>query len=148
MFLFKVFLRVKIWYHLTSHWFGSMYNWRGKRNVAQSKSKILVKTINSDVVFIAISVYLGIPTLHELWMEFGREKNLKYVPVHRITSNYGIMSASALPFFYALSSCDTNSSRFGKSKKTFYEEWWLYLEITTVFAKLISVQQKINYASI
>ena len=47
------------------------------------------------------------------------------------------MSARALPFFHALSGCDTTSSIFGKSKKTH-----LLPEITKVFVKLASVQQK------
>ena len=32
-------------------------------------------------------------------------------------SNYGVMSAGALPFFHALSGCDTTSSIIGKPKR-------------------------------
>ena len=51
------------------------------------------------------------------------------------------MSASVLPFFHALSGCDTTSSIFGKSKKT-YDVWKPFLEIKKVFEKIASVQQK------
>ena len=64
--------------------------------------------------------------LHELWVEFGKEKNLIYIAV--------------LSFFHTLSGCDTTSSIFGKSKKTFYDAWILFPEITKVFMKLTSVQ--------
>ena len=36
-------------------------------------------------------------------------------------SNHGVMSANALPLFHGLSGCDTTSSIFAKSKKTFYD---------------------------
>ena len=69
---------------------------------------------------ITISVYHRILKLHELWVEFGKGKDLKYIPVHRIVSNLGAMSGSAIPF-HALTGCDTTSSIFGKNKKAFYD---------------------------
>ena len=36
-----------------------------QKKVAQSNSKILVRTVDSDVVVIAISVYHRIPNMHE-----------------------------------------------------------------------------------
>ena len=50
-------------------------------------------------------------------------------------SNYGVMSASALPFFYALSGYDTASSIFGKKKKI-YDGCKLFPVITKVFASV------------
>ena len=78
--------------------------------------------------------------MHELWVEFGKEKDLKYIVVHRIESNLGVMSASALPFFHALSGCDTTSSIFVKSKATFYDAWKFFPEIAKLFVKVASVQ--------
>ena len=60
---------------------------------------------------IAISMYYCIPNLHELWKG-------KYVAVHRIASNYEVMSAIVL---HALSGRDITSSLFGNSKKIFYD---------------------------
>ena len=81
-----------------------------------------IHCVNIDALDIAISVYHCIPDLHELWVEFGRGKDLKYITVYRIPSNYGVMSTSALPFFHVLSVYDTTSLISGKSKKTFYNE--------------------------
>ena len=47
-------------------------------NVAKPNSKILMKTVNSDVLVIAISIYHCIPNLHELWEEFGRGYMLQF----------------------------------------------------------------------
>ena len=55
-------------------------------------------------------------------------------------SNYGVMSASSLPLFHALSGYDTTSSIFGKSKKTFHDGLKFFPEITKVFVKLTSAQ--------
>ena len=87
------------------------------KNVAQSNSKILGKIVDSDVVT-AISVYHRIPILPELWVEFRKRKDLKYIAVHRLASNLGVMSASALPFFHALSGCDTTSQYLVKAKRS------------------------------
>ena len=109
------------------HWFGTMHNWKIRithtfscKNIAQSNSKILVKTVDSDAVVITISVYHRIFKLHELWVEFSKGKDLN-IAIHRIVSNLGAMSASAIPFFHALTGCDTTSSIFGKNKKVFYD---------------------------
>ena len=73
------------------------------KNVALSNTKILVKTVNSDAVVIAVvSVCHCIPNSKELWVEFGKEKDLKYIVVHIIVSNLGVMSATAPPFFFLL----------------------------------------------
>ena len=70
---------------------------------------------------ITISVYHRILKLHELWVEFSKGKDLNNIAIHRIVSNLGAMSGSAIPFFHALTGCDTTSSIFGKNKKTFYD---------------------------
>ena len=53
-----------IWYHAQLKRQTNTYFFIHK-NVAQSNSKILAETVNSDVVVIAISVYHCIPNLHE-----------------------------------------------------------------------------------
>ena len=46
--------------------------------------RILVKTVGSDVVVIAISVFQQISSLQELWIEFGAGKSLKFIRVLQI----------------------------------------------------------------
>ena len=62
---------------------------------------------------ITISICHRILKLHELWLEFSKGKDLNNIPIHRIVSNLGAMSTSVLPFFHALTGCDTTSSMFG-----------------------------------
>ena len=69
---------------------------------------------------------------------------VKKIAVYRLASNLGMRSASALPFFHALSCYDTTSWMFGKSEKTFYDKWKRFPEVTKVLLKLVSMQQKIE----
>ena len=56
----------------------------------------------------------------------------------------GAMLASALPFFYVLSGCDTTSSIFVKAKRPMMDAK-LFPETTKVFVKLAPVQKKVKY---
>ena len=68
--------------------------------------QILIKTADSDVVIIAVSVFYRIPGLNELWIEFGTGKSLKFIPVHKISTKIGEVKSYALPFFHDLSGCN------------------------------------------
>ena len=100
---------------------------------------------------IAISVYHCITNLHELWVEFGRGKiyNTRQFTeyqtmeqnVTEFQTDYQTISASALPFFYALSGCDPTLSIFGKSKKT-SDGWKIFPDITGVCKTCICAVKK------
>ena len=71
---------------------------------------ILIKTVDSDVVTIAISVFHKSPMLNELWIKFGTGKYLKFIPVHEIAVKMGkftsqefcssMPSADATPYLH------------------------------------------------
>ena len=44
------------------------------KHIAQEYPKILIKTVDSDVVVIALSVFHRILGISELWIEFGTGK--------------------------------------------------------------------------
>ena len=46
----------------------------------------------------------------ELWVAFGVKKKYKLIPVHELASKLGQQKARALPFFLAITGCDTSSS--------------------------------------
>lgn len=136
-----IFLRGKIWYHISCQWFVPCTIeevFFHAKTIARSNSKTLVKTVESDVAVIVIWGYHFTPNLHELWVEFGKRKDLKYIAGHKIASNLGVMPASALLFFHALNVYDTTtSSLFGKSKKTCDANFFPKLQ--KCFVKLASV---------
>ena len=47
------------------------------------KKQVRVSTVDSDVVVIYIAWFHKIPGLEELWVEFGRGKQYRYILVHQ-----------------------------------------------------------------
>ena len=75
--------------------------------------KILIWTVDTDVVVLAVSVAIGLGPEYELWLAFGTGKHFRYLAAHKIASELGPTKAQALPMFHALTSCDTVSSFVG-----------------------------------
>ena len=105
-------------------------------HASENYKSMLIKTVDNDIVTIAISVFQNLPMLNELWIEFGTGKSLKFIPFHEIAAKMGKVTSQALLVFHALSRCDTTSSLSGKGKKLFFENWKLLPDISTTFPKL------------
>ena len=100
--------------------------------VQRGLTKVLLRTVDTDVVVIAIAVSQTLSTL-ELWIAFGVGKNLRFLPVHEIASSLGPEKSKALPMFHAITGCDTVSSFSGKGKKTAWKTWLSYHQVTSAF---------------
>ena len=73
-------------------------------------SKITVRTVDTDVLVIAASVFArSNERLEELWIDFGTGKHRQFVPIHVIFSNLGQSKALGLPFLHAFTGCDSVS---------------------------------------
>jgi len=76
-------------------------------NDIQGHNKIIVRTVDTDVLVIAVSVFARLKDqLEELWIDFGTGKHRQLVPIHVVFSNLGKSKALGLPFFYAFTGCD------------------------------------------
>ena len=60
---------------------------------------------DTDVVVIATSVFSELSII-ELWIEFGKTANRKYIPIHEIVKSLGPERAGCLTLFQSLSRCD------------------------------------------
>ena len=71
-------------------------------------------TVTSDIVALSVAVFIE---LHgdQLWMTFGKGKDLRWIPIHFIVRSLGPRS-KALPFLYAFTCCDTVSAFVGNGK--------------------------------
>ena len=67
----------------------------------------LIKIVGSDVIVIAVTVFDKLNGVRELWIEFGKEKTMKYIPIHEIARGLGKVGSRAISFFHALSGYDT-----------------------------------------
>jgi len=96
---------------------------------------VLVRTVDTDVVVLAISFFhqmhdLGLATL---WVKLGTKAHLKYFPVHDIAEALGKEKAVALRGFHAFTGCDEVSYIAYKGKKLAWNAWSSFPDVTKAF---------------
>ena len=100
--------------------------------------KIMIRTVDTDVVALSVYVAQSLGPEYELWVAFGTGKHFRYLAAHSMAIGLGPKKAKALPMFHALTGCDTVSSFVGHSKKTAWTTWNALPELTDVLLKLSS----------
>ena len=80
--------------------------------------KILIRTVDTDVVVLAVSMARTIHEENELWIAFGNGNGCRYLAAHQIAKGLGPEKAQALPMFHSLTGCATTSSFAGHGKKS------------------------------
>lgn len=102
---------------------------------ARRFSKVLIRTVDTDVVVISTALFPEL-FLTELWVAFGVGKHLRYLPIHDISRSLGADRSKALLVFHALTGCDQTSAFASKGKKTAWETWCNFGDITQVFKRM------------
>ena len=105
--------------------------------------RILLRTVDTDVVVIAIRLF-HILDVEELWIAFGVGKNYRSIPVHDIAKNLGPLKSAGLSFFHAFTGCDTTSAFAGRGKKTAWDIWSVFPEISDTFKALSDSPEEIS----
>ena len=105
---------------------------------SQGHRRVMIRTVGTDVLVLAVAVYPQIE-VDELWVAFGAGKNMRYIAVHSIVAFLGEAKATALPAFHAFTGCDQTSAFCGRGKKSAWETWSSFPEVTAAFAVLASV---------
>ena len=100
--------------------------------------KIMIHTVDTDVVVLAVAVAQKLQAEDELWLAFRTGKNFRYLAANEIAAGLGPEKARALPVFHALTGCDTVSSFAGHGKKTAWAVWAVFPELTHALLKLSS----------
>lgn len=100
---------------------------------------IKVHTADSDVIAILVGAFFDLtstrPSL-DIWVAFGTGKNFRFDSINAICVGIGEPRARALPVFHALSGCDTTSAFRGRGKKSPWQAWQAYQEVTLTFTFL------------
>ena len=104
--------------------------------VAHGHRRIQIRTVDTDIVVLAVMVVKKLPLLDELWIAFGTGKNYRYIPAHEIAASLDPQKALVLPVFHALTGCDTVSGIVGHGKKSNWATWNSFPELTTALAEL------------
>ncbi|KAG0730168.1 hypothetical protein GWK47_028830 [Chionoecetes opilio] len=73
-----------------------------------------------------------------IWVAFGTGKNFMYLDINAICYALGKDRSTALPMFHSFTCCDTTSAFFGTGKKSVWEAWNAYVEVTEAFNNLMN----------
>ena len=105
--------------------------------VDKGHNSIMIHTVDTDVVVLAVAAVhtLGIK---ELWVSFGTGTNHKILPTHRYASALGPVRSRSLPIFHELTGSDTTSFFARHRRKTAWNTWETYPEVTRAFVELAS----------
>ena len=111
----------------------------------QNHSKIIICTVDTDVLVLAVSVSAGLKVdqLEELWVHFGVGKHRKYAPVLIIFNNLGESKVRGHPFFHAFTGCDQVSFLSHVTKGSTWKVLDLFDDISPIF-KTLSDQPTIS----
>ena len=105
----------------------------------QGMKRIEVRTVDTDVIAILAGAYFKLALaypLADIWVAFGKGKKFRFYSINYICASLGELKARALPVFHALTGCDTTSAFRGKGKKSAWQAWQTYKEVTETFVFL------------
>ena len=72
----------------------------------------------------------------DIWVAFGMGKNYRFYSINDICASLGVAQSLALPVFHAISGCDSTSAFKSKGKKSAWQAWQAYEEVTETFTYL------------
>ena len=100
--------------------------------VKKGYSKFLVRTVDTDVVVVAIAT-LNRTKPDELWVALGTGGTFRFIPINEVAVAVGPRKSATLQMFHALTGCDTVSSFADIGKKPAWSAWNVYPEVTEAF---------------
>ena len=107
-----------------------------KNASANGHSKVLVRSVDTDAVVIAIAFYQKLETFHEFWVWFGTGKNQRFIPILSIAESLGKTKSLSLPMFHSVTGCDQISFFAGRGKKNAWNTWTKYEDLTKALVRL------------
>jgi len=107
--------------------------------------RIMIQSNDTDVVVLAVSIAPLLP-LDELWISYGSSKHVRNLPGHAIATSLGREKACVLPMFHALTGCDTVSFFGGRGKKSAWDVWKVFPELTHTLKALMMLPEDIDEA--
>jgi len=109
-----------------------------------------VRTVDTNVVVILVGTFYDLRVtqpLIDIWVAFGMGKNYRFYHISAICASLEEQQSRALPVFHAFSGCDTTSAFRGKRKKSVWQAWQAYKDVTDTFVYLaLSAQSSLSAA--
>ena len=111
--------------------------------VNEGHSKISIRTVDTDVLILAVTVSQSLNMI-ELWVAFGTGKHFRFIAAHEIANTLGPNRCTALPLFHAFTGCDTVSFFSGRGKRTAWNNWMAFGDVTQALCTLVDTPDAIE----
>src|SRR6218665_1676936 len=99
---------------------------------------VSIRTVDSDVVVVSVSVFSRLGNIRELWNDFGSGKHQRLIAVHELCSQLSPEVCRNLPMFHSITMCDTVSAFSGIGKKGAWKVWMAFPSINSAFDQLLT----------
>ena len=108
---------------------------------------IMLRTVDTDVLVISVGCMDKL-NVKSLWIAFGTGKQFRYIAVHELSRSLGPHKSRVLPLFHAITGCDTVSSFAGRGKKTAFDTWSSFPQLTSALLDLTAKPSLVNSPTI
>ena len=119
---------------------GSSCTWR---TLTEGFNKISIRTVDTDAVVLAVAAAQRHGNT-EIWIAFGTGKSFRFLAAHEMARVLGPDRCTALPMFHAFTGCDTVSFFGGRGKRTAWDTWRSYNDITSIFVSLANTPELVE----
>ena len=84
---------------------------------------VMIKANDTDVLVIVVATFSQLQEmgLQEMWLAFGKGRNLKWIAVHELIATLAPDRTSGILFFHAFMGCGVVSAFRGKGKKSAWQ---------------------------
>ena len=104
----------------------------------QGKKRVSVRAVDTDVVVFAATFFSQMKP-DEMWITFSIGKNFCFIPIYEIVFSLTPKIYSSLLAFHAFTGCDNVSSFGGRGRKTAWETWKVFPEVSDAFLEVTNI---------
>ena len=112
-------------------------------DVLTFSSSAVIRTVDTDVLVLSIAAAAKNKDRH-LYVSFGVGDSHHMIDAAAIATAIGYDKSLALPVFHAFTGCDTVSSMKSIGKKTAWQRWNAFEDVTQAFVDLSSGPESVN----
>ena len=98
-------------------------------------ARVMIKTVDSDIVVLAIASSHQLAPLNTRWIEFDARKSLRFIPIHQIAGNLGPDKYFEFLFFKRLVAATRPHPCQGKAR-------YLWMRLLHYLQKLLLLQHR------
>lgn len=104
--------------------------------ITEGCKRIVIRTVDTDVVVIAIALVQSLPGCEKFWIAFGVGKMFRFLDITAMSEALGPEKCAGLLAFHAFTGCDITSCFKGHGKRTAWLTWNVLPSVNEAFRVL------------